>query len=153
MGRVHRWSCCYYGEFGGIENLSLTATEDEVTLYGGKVASDLQTNLTIEGKTISGTLKFIEGGLAEEGYLAGDGYFMAVTWSEPEEGITSVKVGLEPSLESGLVEGIDDPDRTLVAKVTPAMNQKAVFVQSDGNNSRTQYFNLNLEFEDPESEG
>ena len=113
----------------------------------------MQTDVTIEGKTISGTLKFIEGGLAEEGYLAGDGYFIALTWSEPAEGITSVKVGLVPSLESGLVEGISDPDRTLVAKVTPSMNQKAVFVQSDGKGVRAQYFNLDLEFEDPESDG
>lgn len=152
MGRVHRWSSCYYGELGGIENLSLTATEDEVTLYGGKVASDLQSDITIEGNTISGTLKFIEGGLAETGYLAGDGYFLAVTWSEPAEDVTSLKVGLQPSVESGLVEGIDDPDRTLVAKVTPSMNQKVVLVQTSDDGSRTQYFNLNLEFE-PETEG
>ena len=152
MGRVHRWSCCYYGELGGIKNLTLTATEDEVTLYGGKVASDLQSDITINGDTISGSLKFIEGGLAETGYLAGDGYFLAVTWSEPAEDVTSIKVGLQPSLESGLVEGIDDPDRTLVAKVTPSMNQKVVLVQTSGDGSRTQYFNLDLEFE-PETEG
>lgn len=123
-----------------------------MTLYGGKVASDLQNDITINGDTISGTLKFIEGGLAETGYLAGDGYFLAVTWSAPEEDVTSLKVGLQPSIESGLVEGIDDPDRTLVAKVTPTMNQKVVLVQTSDDGSRTQYFNLDLEFE-PETEG
>lgn len=107
----------------------------------------MQSDVTISGKNISGNLKFIEGGLAPSGYLAGDGYFLALTWSEPEEGITSVKVGLSPSVESGLVEGIDDPDRTIVAKVTPSMNQRAVFIQSDGKASRAQYFNLNLTFE------
>lgn len=66
--------------------------------------------------------------------------------------MTSIKVGLQPSIESGLVEGIDDPDRTLVAKVTPSMNQKVVLVQTSDDGSRTQYFNLNLEFE-PETEG
>lgn len=152
MGRIHRWSCCYYGELGKLENLTLTATEDEVTLYGGKVASDLQSDITIEGDTISGSLKFIEGGLAETGYLAGDGYFLAVTWSKPAEDVTSLKVGLQPSLESGLIEGIDDPDRTLVVKVTPSMNQKVVLVQTSDDGSRAQYFNLDLDFE-PEAEG
>lgn len=120
-------------------------------LYGGKVASDLQSDVVIEGKTISGELKFIEGGLAPSGYLAGDGYFLALTWSEPAEDITSVKVGLEPSAESGLIEGIGDPDRTVVAKVTPELNQRFVIIQK-GDGTRTQYFNLDLEFE-PATEG
>lgn len=78
---------------------------------------------------------------------------MALTWSEPAEGITSVKVGLVPSAGSGLVEGIDDPDRTIVAKVDPKLGQKFVAVQSDGEGSRTQYFELDLTFDADEAEG
>ena len=119
-------------------------------MYGGKVASDLQTDVIIANGKVTGTLKFIEGGLAPSGYLAGDGYFMAITWSEPAEDITSLKVGLQPSIESGMVEGITDPDRTFVAKVTPSLNQKLVLMQTSEDGTRTQYFDLDLEFDDTE---
>lgn len=130
---------------GNLKDLNVTATADSVTLYGGKVASDLQSDVSINGETISGKLNFIEGGLAQSGYLAGDGYFMALTWSQPEAGVTKVEVGLQPSLESGLVDGTSDPDRTIVCKVTPSLDQKFVIVQT-GDGKRTQFFDLDLEF-------
>ena len=136
---------------GNLKDLTVTATTDGVTLYGGKVASDLQSDVVISGKTISGKLNFIEGGLAPSGYLAGDGYFMALTWSQPEAGITKVEVGLQPSLESGLIDGTSDPDRTIVCKVTPSLDQKFVIVQT-GDGKRTQFFDLDLEFL-PQTEG
>ena len=77
---------------GNFKGLTVTATTDGVTLYGGKVASDLQSDVAINGETISGKLNFIEGGLAPSGYLAGDGYFIALTWSQPEAGVTKVEV-------------------------------------------------------------
>ena len=134
---------------GNFSNLSVTATADSVTLYGGKVASDLQSDMIITGKTIKGTLKFIEGGLAPSGYLAGDGYFMALTWSQQGTGVTKVEVGLQPSAESGLVDGTNDPDRTVVCKVTPSLDQKFVIIQT-GDGRKTQYFDLDLTFEDAE---
>lgn len=136
---------------GNFKDLTVTATTDGVTLYGGKVASDLQSDVAINGKTISGKLNFIEGGLAPSGYLAGDGYFMALTWSQPEAGVTKVEVGLQPSLDSGLVDGTSDPDRTIVCKVTPSLDQKFVIVQT-GDGKRTQFFDLDLEFL-PQTEG
>ena len=146
MGRIPQWYRCYYGKLGGITDLTVTATTDGVTL---------QTDIEIEGDKITGSLKFIEGGLAPSGYLAGDGYFIALTWSEPKqaENITSVKVGLVPSAGSGMVEGIDDPDRTIVAKVDPALGQKFYIEQRSEDGVRGQYFDLDLEFEDPDSEG
>jgi hypothetical protein len=136
---------------GNFKDLTVTATTDGVTLYGGKVASDLQSDVAINGETISGKLNFIEGGLAPSGYLAGDGYFMALTWSQPESGVTKVEVGLQPSLDSGLVDGTSDPDRTIVCKVTPSLDQKFVIVQT-GDGKRTQFFDLDLEFL-PQTEG
>lgn len=155
MGRIPQWNCCYYGKLGGITDLTVTATTDGVELYGGKVASDLQSDIAIEGDKITGSLNFIEGGLAPSGYLAGDGYFMALTWSEPKqaENITSVKVGLVPSAGSGMVEGIDDPDRTIVAKVDPALGQKFMIEQRNADGVRAKYYDLELEFLEPESEG
>ncbi len=79
---------------------------------------------------------------------------MALTWSEPEEDITSVKVGLVPSAGSGMIEGIEDPDRTMVAKVDPSLEQKFLIEQrTDNGEVRAQYFELDFEFEDPDAEG
>lgn len=151
MGRVPRWCCCNYGKLGGITGLSVTSETDETTYpWTDKKASDLQSDVTVSGKKISGTLNFIEGGLAEEGYLAGDGYFVALKWEDPAEGITSLKVGLNPSKESGLIECIDDTDRNGVFKISPELNQRFVMIQSDGKNSRTQYFDLDFTYNEAE---
>lgn len=97
--------------------------------------------MAVSGNSIVGTLKFIEGGLAPSGPLSGDGHFLALKISNIDADATSVKVGLEPSEGTGLVEIIDDPDKNLVAKIT-ATSQKFVVVQSDGTNTRKQSFNL-----------
>lgn len=80
----------------------------------------MQSDLSVSGDTITGTLKFIEGGLAESGPLAGDGHFMALKflpvngeWSD----FDSVKVGLDPSQGTGLVEILNDPDKNGVFKI------------------------------------
>lgn len=88
-------------------------------------------------------MKYIEGGLAESGPLAGDGHFIALKWNDPEEGVTSLKVGLKPS-SSGMepVEAIDDTDRNGVFKITDKANQRLMFVQSDGTHKNIQYFDL-----------
>lgn len=156
MGRISEWYRSCYGKLGGITDLTVTATTDGVELYGGKVASDLQSDVAISDGKITGSLKFIEGGLAPSGYLAGDGYFMALTWSAPKqaENITSVKVGLVPSAGSGMIEGIGDPDRTIVAKVDPSLGQQFLIEQrTDNGEVRAQYFELDFEFEEPDSEG
>ena len=98
--------------------------------YGHRVDS-YQTGVAVNGDKVTGTLNFIEGGLAESGPLAGDGYFLCLKWSEPETGVTSVKVGLVPSAGTGLVEGIGDVDRDVVCKISDIQNQRFTIIQSD----------------------
>ena len=99
--------------------------------------------MAVSGNSIVGTLKFVEGGLAPSGYLSGDGYFLALKISNIDTDATSVKVGLDPSQGSGLVEIIDDPDKNLVAKIIDKDTQVFVVVQSDAKgNKRTQKFSL-----------
>ena len=133
-------------------SLTLRAENDEAgTLYGGKVASDLQDNVVVSGNRISGTLKFIEGGLAPSGYLAGDGYFLALHWGNPDTDATSLKVGLNPSIESGLVECISDTDRNGVFKITDPTKQTFKIVSSNATQKTTQTFDLSgLVFADAE---
>lgn len=103
----------------------------------------MQDDITVTGDKITGTLFFIEGGLSPSGYLAGDGYFMALKWSDPDEDATSLKVGLQPSEGSGLIECIDDTDRNGVFKVTNPKKQKLKIISSNADGQKTiQTFDL-----------
>ena len=104
----------------------------------------MQTGITVANGAITGTLKYIEGGLSPAGPLAGSGYFLALKWSDPAQGATSLKVGLIPSASGmDLVECIDDTDRNGVFKITDKNTQKFVIVESATGKSRTQQYKLN----------
>lgn len=98
--------------------------------------------MTVANGKVTGSLQFIEGGLAPSGPLAGDGYFLALKWSNPQETVTSLKVGIIPSQGSGLVESIDDSDRNGVFKVTDKTSQNIVLIQRDGKNTKIQTLDL-----------
>lgn len=103
--------------------------------------SEMQSDVQLSGLNIYGTLNFIEGGLAETGPLSGDGYFLALQFSNLDSRATSVKVGLDPSEGTGLVEIIDDPDKNGVFKIS---NTAQVFViqVSDGNTTISERYSL-----------
>lgn len=101
----------------------------------------MQTGVTVANGAITGTLSFIEGGLAASGPLAGDGNFLALQWSDPAADVTSLKVGLDPSQGTGLVECLDDTDRNGVFKVT-STSQVFKVVQKVGTTEHTQVFDL-----------
>lgn len=98
--------------------------------------------MAVANGKVTGSLQFIEGGLAPSGPLAGDGYFLALKWSNPQETVTSLKVGIIPSQGSGLVESIDDTDRNGVFKVTDKTSQDIVLIQRDGKNMKIQTLDL-----------
>lgn len=115
--------------------------DGDATLFNKKV-SLMQENVNVAGNAIIGKLKFIEGGLAQSGPLAGDGNFLALQFSDFDPSATSVKVGLDPSQGSGLVEILTDPDKNGVWKITDADTQKFKVVSTDGTNTVTQTFDL-----------
>lgn len=80
-----------------------------------------------------------EGAIAEQW---GDGNFVVLKFSDIDENATSVKVGLDPSMGSGLVEIIDDPDKNGVFKVTDKNAQLFKVVTSDGTKSTTKTYSL-----------
>lgn len=96
----------------------------------------MQKDIEVEGDKITGTLYFIEGGLASSGPLAGDGYFLALKFSDIDENATSVKVGLNPSQGTGLVEIIDDPDMNGVFKITDK-GQRFIVECYDANDNKS----------------
>lgn len=90
----------------------------------------------------------MEGGLSPAGPLSGDGYFVALKWSDPDASVTSLLVGLQPSDGTGLVEAIDDPDRNGVFKIANK-KQKLILWQKSETQSTKQVFDLTgLVFED-----
>lgn len=112
----------------------------------GHDVSDLQSDITIEDDKISGELKYVNTGALARDW--GPGYFMVLHFGDYDENATSVKVGLQPSQGSGLVEAINDPDHNGVFKVTNPKTQRFVVV-STGNGKRTAtYYKLTgIEFE------
>ena len=88
-------------------------------------------------------MSFIENGLSPAGPLAGDGYFLAIKWSDPDESATSLKVGLVPSA-SGMEpqECIDDTDRNGVFKITDPASQVIKIISSNDEHTTTQIFKL-----------
>lgn len=144
MGRVPR----RHSQGDGVPLTDLTVESEADTfgpLYDGKVASDLQTGVTVADGGVTGTLKYIEGGLDPSGTgpLAGSGWFLALKWSDLDESTTSLKVGLTPSIGTGLVECFSDSDRNGVFKITDKDRQFVTIVQTDASgNENWQNFNL-----------
>lgn len=118
-------------------------TDEAVFPWTDKKASDMQSDVEVHGNKISGKLKFIEGGLSPSGPLAGDGYFLALHWSDPDETATSLKVGLVPSASGmDLQECIDDTDRNGVFKISNPKSQMFKMVSSNDSHTTQQTFDL-----------
>lgn len=100
----------------------------------------MQENVSVSGNEITGTLKYLSSGQLVTDWGAGN--FLALKFSDIPASATSVKVGLEPSQGSGLVELINDPDKNGVFKITNKLVQKFVIVTSDGKTSAEQRFDL-----------
>lgn len=108
-------------------NQPLTLTSDlsgATYPWTDKTPADFQSDVEVNDGKITGTLTYIEDGLASTGPLAGSGYFLALKWGNPVAGTSSLKVGLVPSASGmDLVECIDDTDRNGVFKITDKDNQ------------------------------
>lgn len=98
----------------------------------------MQTSLTVGDGAITGTLKYLSTGQLVTDWGAGN--FMALKFTSTDDRITSIKVGLDPSQGSGLVEL--DEDMNGVFKVTDKDAQKFVVVVSGGGASERYEFDL-----------
>ena len=100
----------------------------------------MQENVVVADGKITGTLKKLTTGAIPDYW--GEGYFLALKFTNIDADATSVKVGLLPSAGSGLVELLTDPDKNGVFKVTDKATQKIQVVQSGGGYVTTQTFSL-----------
>lgn len=114
-----------------LTDLTISPDDGENYFDSGYGAADIQSNIAINDGKVTGELKFIEGGIAP-GTLSGDGYFLALKFSNFASGLTfaDVKVGIVPS-STGMPLQTLDSDKNAVFKVTNKDSQKIKIVQSD----------------------
>ena len=121
--------------------LTLKPESSESKLFNVTV-SDFQKWVLISGDKIQGTLKYMD----EDNSITracGNGYYLALKFLAKDwDEYTSIKVGLDPSVSSGLVEIIDDPDKNGVFKVTNKDGQKFVIEAKNGTETKRQVFDL-----------
>ena len=93
------------------------------------------------GDRISGTLKYISTGTLATDWGAGN--FLALDFGGiTTTGLESLKVGLDPSQGSGLVEVLGDPDMNGVFKITDKDAQRFVVVADDGEFTAVKAYDL-----------
>ena len=115
--------------------------ENGATVLWGHNVSDLQSSIAVSADNkITGTLKYLNSGTLATDW--GPGYFLALKWSEPDDDVTSLRVGLVPSEGTGLVEAIDDSDRNGVFKVTSKGEQKFTLITASGKHATVQSYDL-----------
>lgn len=100
----------------------------------------MQSDVEVADGAITGSLSYLSSGQLATDWGAGN--FLALKFTDLDADATSVKVGLDPSAGSGLVEIIDDPDKMGVFKITDKDTQKFVVEQSDGLFKLRQTFDL-----------
>ena len=130
--------------FVGIADTGVQADKANQTYdFTDKKPSDMQSNIVVADGAITGTLKYIEGGLSPAGPLAGSGNFMALKFIN-NSGAQKIEVGLVPSASGmGLVEL--DEDMNCVFKVTGEINgvQQVLKVKTTKNGiAKIQTFDL-----------
>lgn len=132
-----------YIKQGGVMSISVQPEAGDTTFPWTELTpSDFQSGVAVANDEITGTLMFIENGLSPAGPLSGDGNFLAVKFTTPDwDKFTSVKVGLDPSQGTGLVEIIDDPDKNAVFKIHDN-DQKLVIKATDGVDTVTTEYSL-----------
>ena len=108
-------------------------------MISGNTVSNLQSDVAVTGNAITGTLAYIASGNLATDWGAGN--FLALKFSNIPATATSVKVGLQPSQGTGLVEIIDDPDKNGIFKINDN-TQSFMVVVTDGENVRSQAYDL-----------
>lgn len=132
--------------YAGVEDTGVTPAAASKVYWGTRV-SNMQTGIDVEDGFITGTLKFIQGGIAA-GVLEGDGNFMALKFIN--EDADSVKVGLVPSSTGmGLVELDEDMDCVFkVSGEVDGVQQVLKIVTTKNGIEKTQVFDISgLELE------
>lgn len=110
--------------------------------YYDHATSSYQADIALEDGVFTGTLTEVEGGLSPSGPLSGTGYFLALHLDDVPETATSIKVGLDPSMGTGLVEILGDPDMVVVMKIDNKDTQVFKIIITDGETTTVETYSL-----------
>lgn len=119
-----------------------TLTPKSSGTYWGTSVADIQSSLSVSGGKITGTLKYYDDPTKALVQDWGEGYFIAVGFSNYSSGLTyaDVEVGITPTEGAGLVHL--DSDQDAVMKVTNP-SQRIIAIQTDANgHKKTTYWSL-----------
>ena len=111
--------------------------EDGTSVFWGHTVSDLQEDIAVADGAITGKLKYVDSGTLAHDW--GAGYFIALKFL-PAGDTDSIRVGLDPSVSSRLVEL--DEDMNGVFKITDKSRQRFVVETEVGRDVIRQSFDL-----------
>lgn len=120
-------------------SLTVEPLEQSDTIYGITVSTLQSADFDVSDGAMTGTLKYI--GSGEPATTWGAGNFMALNFDDLATNATSIKVGLDPSVSSGLVE-ISEDDHSGIFKVSDKDNQKFVVEITDGVHTTREEYDL-----------
>lgn len=118
--------------------------ENGSTVLFGKAVSDLQENVVVADGAITGTLKYVTGytEFSSDPALQ-EGNYLAVNLANNDYSqFSSVRIGLDPSAGSGLVEIIEDPDKNGVFRISNTSQKFKIVSTSVDGVENTQEFDL-----------
>ena len=99
----------------------------------------MQTDVTVSGGAITGTLKYLSEGALPEYW--GEGNFLALKFTNNDESITSIKVGLVPSA-SGMDPVELDEDMNGAFQINDKDNQKFIVISESDEYTKTDVYDL-----------
>lgn len=99
----------------------------------------MQTGVSVTNGSITGTLKYLSGDNAIT-QVWGPGNFLCLKFPDADISARIVKVGLDPTAGTGLVEL--DSDKNGIFKVTDKDTQRLVVLQKAGKDTQIQVFDL-----------
>lgn len=137
----NNWHSSIHTPTAFLDSLTVAPDSQSDEVYDHLVSEIQEDDIVVSGNSITGTLKYLEDGMSPSGPLSGAGHFMALKLSNFDEETTSCLVGLDPSMGTGLVEIIDDPDKVIVMKIS-SLSQRFKVIQKSATKERIQIFSL-----------
>lgn len=124
-----------------LDAVTLSPESSGTDLWGTPVSA-IQNNISIANGKIKGNLTKLTSGQLVTDW--GEGYFLCVNWTNWDDGINSIKVGVVPSEGSGMIEAYSDlASHNGVFKVTDKNKQDLVIIQStEAGKNLTQVWDL-----------
>lgn len=123
-----------------LTNVTVAPEAQSTVIFGTEVSHLQGSDVRVEGNKIKGTLHYVDDGSQAASWGAGN--FLVVKLSNIDPAAASVRIGLQPSAGSGMMEILGDPDMNAQLKITDKKKQKLKIITSNGFRTNAQTFDL-----------